>query len=185
MNTIRFYDAERDALMTKVERGIRGFCRARNLFAWEDLIDDCLSMVAHEMCRRDFKGTPQFYISIGKQLAQTGARERSVLKRRGNFDVTMRVNIDDAYDLGEMDENMGIMTPELKEDEIIKAVKQNFGDKVALYVEGIFKGTELVDKKGKELSEARLAQMIKRELKDEGLQDLKEIILSFNEDRQI
>ena len=183
MNTIRFYDVERDALMTQVERGIRSFCRARNLFAWEDFIEDTLSMVAHEMCRRDFKGTVAFYVSIGKQLAQTGARERSVQKRRGNFDVTMRVNIDDAYDLGEVDEDMGIMTPELKEDEIIKAIKKKFGDKVALYVEGIFKGTELTDKKGKELSVARLAQMIKRELKEEGLEELKEIIIAFNEDR--
>ena len=183
MNTIRFYDPERDSLMTQVERGIRSFCRNRNLFAWEDFIEDTLSMVAAEMCRTDFKGKVSFYVSIGKQLAITGARERSVLKRRVNFDTAIRVDIDDAYDIGEVDENMGLMTPEMREDEIIKAIRLKFGDKVALYVEGIFKGTDLVDKKGKELSPARLAQRIRREFKGRDITELKELIISFNEDR--
>lgn len=180
MNTIRFYDTERDELMTKVERGIRSFCIARRLFAWEDFIEDTLSMVATEMCRRDFKGTVAFYVSIGKQLAITGARERSVQKRRCNFDTTVKVNLEDAFNIGEED-RMPFMSNQMREDQIIAAIKEKFGDKVALYVEGIFKGTELTTSKGKELSEAQLANKIRREFKDKDITELKELILAINE----
>lgn len=182
--TIKFYNQERDSLMAQVELGIRRFCKSRNLFAWQEGIEDILSMVAEEMCKRDFKGKPQFYVSIGTQLAISKARDYSAHKRRINYDYTMTIDIDDAYNLGEVDKAMGIIPPDMREDQIIASIKKKYGDKVALYVQGIFKGTELVDKNGKELSTARLAQAIKKELKGEKLEELKEFIKQLYEDEQ-
>ena len=178
MNTIRFYDNERDTVMTKVERGIRGFCRARNLFACEDLIDDCLSMVAIEMCKTDFKQKPAFYVSIGKQLAVTGARERSVMKRRVNFDVNIRVNIDDAFEVGFEDERLENVI-ENKEERIIHTIEEKYGKELALYIEGLLKGSSIKDRRGNELSEARIALKIKNLFRGKDISELKELIKSF------
>lgn len=140
MQTIIFGESKKDEMMRSVERIVRAKARDRNLFAWQEYIEDVLSGVALYMWETNFSKSIGIYANYATQGLLDRNAWANAQKRRGNFDRAMKISFEEIpVDVGGEDK-------EFKEADLMLSIESEFGEKGAEAVKPILGGMQVTKK---------------------------------------
>lgn len=159
MQTIIFGESKKDEMMRSVERIVRAKARDRNLFAWQEYIEDVLSGVALYMWETNFSKSIGIYANYATQGLLDHNAWANAQKRRGNFDRAMKIGFEEIpVDVGGEDK-------EFKEADLMLSIESEFGEKVAEAVKPILGGMQVTKKMLNELGKLVDLDRFRRMLK--------------------